>query len=69
LPRIRPFTDFELDPIEDESAYTGRRRRGDEDEGGRGRHAQSEDSGQRHRRADENGEDLLSRIFAREGHR
>jgi hypothetical protein len=66
LPRIRPFTDFELDPIEDETAYTGRRRKTG-DEPGSGRHAQSEGPGRRHSRAEDNGDDLLARIFAREG--
>lgn len=67
LPRIRPFTEFELDPIEDESAYTGRRRRAEEEEGGRGRHSRTEPAAaRRHSRAEETGEDLLARIFARE---
>jgi hypothetical protein len=73
LPRIRPFTDFELDPIEDEPSYTGRRRRTEEAEGGdepRGRHASGpgedgEPSGRR--RAPEDGHDLLARLLAREG--
>jgi hypothetical protein len=32
LPRIRPFTEFELDSIEDEPAYAGRRRRAEDGE-------------------------------------
>jgi hypothetical protein len=70
LPRIRPFTDFELDPIEDEPAYTGRRR-ADEPTGVNGRHAQAEESGRRHGRADDDdaGNDLLAKLLAREGMR
>jgi hypothetical protein len=75
LPRIRPFTDFELDPVDppakDEPAYTGRRRRpDDEDEGGAGRHASPGDGAtRRHRRAEEGGDDdLLARLLAREHH-
>ncbi len=76
LPRIRPFTDFELDPIEDEPAYTGRRRAADI-EANSGRHAQGTDEPVRRRRRadenghdenghDENGHDLLARLLARE---
>lgn len=74
LPRIRPFTDFELDPIaapaKDAPAYTGRRRRpDDEDEASSGRHASPGDGAtRRHRRAEEGGDDLLARLLAREGH-
>jgi hypothetical protein len=74
LPRIRPFTDFELDPVEvkvlEDAAYTGRRRRGDDEEDAdAGRHASDgDDVARRHRRADEDGDDLLARLIAREGH-
>jgi hypothetical protein len=65
LPRIRPFTDFELDPIEDEAAYTGRRRR-IEDAEANGKHARPADvERQGHRRAEENGNDVLARLLAR----
>ena len=64
LPRIEPFTAFELDPIEPEPAYTGRRRRS-EDDADHGRHAQPEGGGRRHR-ADDDGDDLLARLLARE---
>jgi hypothetical protein len=66
LPRLRPFTDFELDPIEDD--YTGRRRR-IEDPAGNGKHASpAEQPTRRHRRADEETEDdLLARLLARRG--
>jgi hypothetical protein len=72
LPRIRPFTDFELDPAEsvdeDDSAYTGRRRRGEEFDAESGRHASEADGpGRRHRRGEDNGDDLLARLLAREG--
>jgi hypothetical protein len=67
LPRIRPFTDFELDPIEDEAAYTGRRRRTEEEEA-RGRHSRSEEASRRHRRPEgDSSEDLLARLLDREG--
>jgi hypothetical protein len=69
LPRIRPFTDFELDPIQDEPAYTGRRRRGEETEGD-AKHAREAESGRRHARDDgEDGNDLLARLLARESTR
>jgi hypothetical protein len=65
LPRIRPFTEFELDPIEDEPSYTGRRRR-IEDEAN-GRHARpAETDPQRHRRPEERTDDLLARLLARD---
>jgi hypothetical protein len=70
LPRIRPFTDFELDPIEDEPAYTGRRRRTEDGDANSGRHARRSDEPiRRHRRADGGGTDdeLLARLLAREG--
>ncbi len=80
LPRLTPFTAFELDPIvtpstgeTNGSPYTGRRRRtNDSDDGAddRGRHSQAgsvASSGRRHRRADESGdgEELLARLIAR----
>jgi hypothetical protein len=65
LPRIRPFTEFELDPIEDEAAYTGRRRRSDEDEARAGRHTRpAEPPARRHSRAPKGNEDLLARLLA-----
>jgi hypothetical protein len=68
LPRIRPFTDFELDPIEDDASYTGRRRKGEETDQPRGRHSRDgEPSGRR--RAPENGDELLARLLARESAR
>jgi hypothetical protein len=68
LPRIEPFTEFELDPIEDEesASYTGRRRRGEEDEGA-GRHSRSDGPGRRRRNEDDEN-DLLARLLARETH-
>ena len=72
LPRIRPFTDFELDPVEPPlPAYTGRRRRPEDDDGerGAGRHSRPADEPERrHRRAEDNADDLLARLLAREGH-
>jgi hypothetical protein len=67
LPRIEPFTDFELDPIEDEPAYTGRRRRGEGGEPFAGRHSRPDGPGRRHRDDDEP-DDLLARLLAREHH-
>lgn len=67
LPRLRPFTDFELDPIEDDS-YTGRRRRL-EDPGTNGKHTSpgADQPTRRHRRAaeDDAADDLLARLLAR----
>ena len=67
LPRIEPFTDFELDPIEDESHYTGRRRRREDGEPLGGRHSRPEGPGRRHR-DDDGTDDLLARLLAREHH-
>lgn len=66
LPRIRPFTDFELDPIE--SSYTGRRRRADPDESSSaGRHSRGADEPtRRHARGEDSDDDLLARLLARE---
>jgi hypothetical protein len=66
LPRLRPFTDFELDPVE--SSYTGRRRRTEDVESGEaGRHARNgEEAPRRHRRAEDSEDDLLARLLARE---
>jgi hypothetical protein len=64
LPRIEPFTAFELDPVESEPDYTGRRRRRDEDRAGAD--AEAESRGRRHR-SDDDGDDLLARLLAREG--
>jgi hypothetical protein len=67
LPRIRPFTDFELDPIEDEPIYTGRRRAEEPEANGRHSHAVERPTGRRHRRADETEDaDLLAKLLARE---
>lgn len=64
LPRLRPFTDFELDPIEpDEPSYSGRRR-ADDPAGPRGRHGAEEPAGGRRRAED--GHDVLARILRRE---
>jgi hypothetical protein len=65
LPRIEPFTDFELDPIDTEPDYTGRRRRG-EDSGDAGGHSGEDSRGHRYRDEDD-GNDLLHRLLAREG--
>jgi hypothetical protein len=64
LPRLRPFTDFELDPIEPD--YSGRRRAADAAESGPrpGRHGAEEESGGRRRAED--GHDVLARILRRE---
>jgi hypothetical protein len=64
LPRITPFTEFELDPIEEDPGYTGRRRRS-EDSDGSSRHAAPEPRSRRHRAA-EGDDDLLARLLARE---
>lgn len=67
LPRIEPFTAFELDAIEEEPpAYAGRRRQRDDSDPVRGRHARSDGPGRRHR-DDDDGNDLLERLIAREG--
>jgi hypothetical protein len=69
LPRIRPFTDFELDPIEEEPRYTGRRRRTEESERG-GRHARpAPEEPEGRRRAPEDGSELLAKLLARESSR
>jgi hypothetical protein len=67
LPRIRRFTEFELDPVEDESTYTGRRRRVENENGGAGRQPEELPAGRRHSRAEEDGEGQLARTFDREG--
>jgi hypothetical protein len=67
LPRLRPFTDFELEPVE--PSYTGRRRRADDEPAnGDGRHSASngEEPPRRHRRAEDSDDDLLARLLARE---
>jgi hypothetical protein len=61
LPRLRPFTDFELDPIEPGDDYSGRRRAG-ESTPRRARHGS--DVGRR--REGEDGHDVLARILQRE---
>jgi hypothetical protein len=68
LPRLRPFTDFELDPIE--PIYNGRRRAGDAGPPPRpGRHGAPEDDRESDERPrhhqDENGHDVLSQILHR----
>ena len=70
LPRIEPFTAFELDPIEaEEPDYTGRRRRREDGEPLGGRHARPDGPGRRHRADDDDeGDDLLARLLARETH-
>jgi hypothetical protein len=68
LPRLKPFTDFELDPVEAaDAAYTGRRRRADEEAPSAGGPADGEETGRRHRRAEDSNDDLLARLLAREG--
>jgi hypothetical protein len=68
LPRIRPFTDFELDPVGEPNPYTGRRRRVEDNEAAYGRHARdAEPAGRRHRREDGEEDDLLARLLARHG--
>jgi hypothetical protein len=71
LPRLRPFTDFELDPIPagpaaDPAAPVTARR--PEDGSAAGRHGRSEDSagGGRRRRAADDEDNVLARILARE---
>lgn len=66
LPRLRPFTDFELDPVEAQgAAYTGRRRRSEDEAPSPGPRADGE-TGRRHRRAEDSDDDLLARLLARE---
>jgi hypothetical protein len=69
LPRIRPFTEFELDPIDDEPDYAGRRRAGGagEPNGPAGADPGDQSGGRRHRRAEDGDHDLLARLLAREG--
>ena len=80
LPRLHPFTDFELDPIQsapDEDAYAGRRRHGntdtdtdaDTDEPSTARHASVATAGRggRRRRSSDTDDDVLARILLREG--
>jgi hypothetical protein len=66
LPRIEPFTDFELDPVDTAPSYTGRRRRSEVADAERGDDRREEPRGRRHR-DDEDGHDLLARLLAREG--
>jgi hypothetical protein len=69
LPRIRPFTDFELDPV-DPPGYTGRRRRVEGNEAAYGRHARPGEAAGRRFRPDEDAEpddDLLARLLPRDG--
>jgi hypothetical protein len=66
LPRIEPFTDFALEPVESVPAYTGRRRRSDGAGADAGDDQAEERRGRRHR-DDEDGHDLLARLLAREG--
>lgn len=80
LPRIRPFTEFDLDPIDPiepapANDYAGRRRSADEMQA---RQSDSEpdsaaapqppSGGRRRREADDEGDDLLARILQRESH-
>jgi hypothetical protein len=80
LPRLRPFTEFELDPIEDvsEPANDAGRRRDSVDQAPNalsGRHAGSDEpvrptragGGRRRHEAADDGDDVLARILAREG--
>jgi hypothetical protein len=77
LPRIRPFTDFELDPIDEPPPYVGRRRAGHGPEDGdaaAGRHSRGQgeeppEQPRGRRRAPEDGDDLLQRLIARESSR
>jgi len=65
LPRLRPFTDFELDPIDPPApAYSGRRR-ADEPVGRHGAH--DDEPGGRRRAGD--GHDVLAQILQREAAR
>ncbi len=67
LPRLRPFTDIEPDPVEEPAQYRGRRRRADGDAAGET--AESAEAGHGHRRAathDGDQDDLLARLLARE---
>jgi len=78
LPRLHPFTDFELAPIQsapDEDAYAGRRRHGttdtdtDTDKPSTARHASVATAGRggRRRRSSDTDDDVLARILLREG--
>jgi hypothetical protein len=81
LPRLRPFTEFELDPIEDTPEpenHAGRGRRDSLDQApnpSSGRHAGSDEpirptragGGRRRHEAADDGDDVLARILAREG--
>jgi hypothetical protein len=81
LPRLRPFTEFELDPIGDvpePANYTGRGRRDSVDQApdaSPGRHSGSDEpirptrggGGRRRHQAADDGDDVLARILAREG--
>ena len=80
LPRLHPFTDFELAPIQsapDEDAYAGRRRHGntdtdtdaDTDEPSTARHGSVATAGRagRRRRSSDTDDDVLARILLREG--
>jgi hypothetical protein len=66
LPRISPFTEFELDPTEDDDSYTGRRRRREDPDDGRHSRGEAPEAPGGRRRAPENGDDLLARLLARE---
>ncbi|MGH8960968.1 MAG: hypothetical protein ACRDWT_07140, partial [Jatrophihabitantaceae bacterium] len=75
LPRLRPFTDFELDPIgptpDPPPDYSGRRR-SDSPPPRRSRHGAEDDveaGGRRRRRAEADSDDVLSRILQRENAR
>jgi hypothetical protein len=66
MPRIRPFTDFELDPIPSAPVAAN----GDDAPDRGGRHATGDGaptrSGRRHRADGDDGNDVLARILARE---
>ena len=66
LPRLRPFTDVEPDPVDEPAQYRGRRRRDDTAVDDAGSEASG---GHRHRRGaehDSGQDDLLARLLARE---
>jgi hypothetical protein len=65
LPRLRPFTDFELDPIEPAAPSYSGRRRADEPVG---RHGAHDDEPGGRRRSDD-GHDVLAQILQREAAR
>jgi hypothetical protein len=67
LPRIPPFTDFELEPVEQQfdepRQYTGRRRRPDDTDPNLGRHAQPGAPQQRYRQDPSDVDEILARLL------